>query len=479
MSLLPGRKKNINGSCIGGFLLGINKYISDEKKSAAAEVIKFFTSDYVQKDTITKHFQCFTGLSKLYDDRDTCSVFECGLAKNFQSIERPSSLISSYNSYSKEVITLITNFLYQGKQASDTLQDITKLMNELGLSMGYSPFSLGMFLGLIALIVLVVVVFTVIYISKHKKYLSFFNLDLWIVYLSGVLMTISSGFAYYGYITTTRCYINHILFTLGLTLAYSPLLYNLIVNIPLINKYSEWVRRKKWLLICSMIFIDLLTYSLFIISPYQVDSPSYSRTFYSEKCKMKNESNKKILFSIHICYKIIIYLALCMFIYLEWNLESSYYDIRVLTLTLFFNGMGFCFYVFSLYYTDLSIYSVTFIIIVVFGATNFVNVLVLKIFTDKLNLKIESNLKHANNIRRFTEINGGTNTINSFERGYATSISVQSTNSQRESENPNPNINKECKNIRPKSVMTNNTTTSSAFSFTTIKTCHYASNHYA
>jgi len=474
MSVIPGKKKGINGSCIGGFLIGMNKFISDEKKEAAAEVIRHLTSESVQKSIIIKYFHAFSGLSKLYEEKETCIEFECGLAKKIQGIERPSSLISDYNMYSRKMIDLISNFLYNNKPASETLEEMDKLFSKYGPN--DSSLSFEMLIALIAVFVVIVIVYAFMYISKYKKYLSFLSVDLWNIYIIGVLMVIASGFAFYGNITNNSCYINHILLSLGITLSYIPLIYQLTVNIPLINKFSGWAKRNKKFFMFVLILLEGLTYLFFMSTPYQIQKIHTHTRYNNNKCKSDNTTSRLAMVTLQIIYKFILFIILNILIYLEWNMEMTYYDLRVIITTLILNITEFCL-CFVAQFLEINHYVVYFVSIVFYGLTNIIIFLFFKIFLDKLNLKVETNLDHANKVSKIAENNGPSNQVNSFDRGYAASISVMSTNSVREMDNPYGRM--ESRNIRSKSVMTNNTSTSSTFSFTTIKACHYASNYYS
>ncbi|OUM66701.1 hypothetical protein PIROE2DRAFT_6016 [Piromyces sp. E2] len=130
MSPPPGKNEDVNGSCLGGYLLGINNYISNDRKLASAEIIKFLTSEYVQKEIILKYFKSFSGLFKLYDDPEICSYTDCELIKTIQGIERPSSVIDNYEYYSNKYTDLIAEFLFNNKSINEVLseiEDITKI----------------------------------------------------------------------------------------------------------------------------------------------------------------------------------------------------------------------------------------------------------------------------------------------------------------------------------------------------------------
>jgi len=54
MTILPGIKKGISGTSVVGYNIGIADAISEERKKASLEVLKFITSKDIQKKyTIT------------------------------------------------------------------------------------------------------------------------------------------------------------------------------------------------------------------------------------------------------------------------------------------------------------------------------------------------------------------------------------------------------------------------------------------
>lgn len=93
VSPLPGNTKGISASCIGGLNIGINKFISDERKKQAAEAIKFMTSFETQKYFAIEH-GLTSGIEGIYDDKDVCKVLDCEVLKNMQPIARPITMIN-------------------------------------------------------------------------------------------------------------------------------------------------------------------------------------------------------------------------------------------------------------------------------------------------------------------------------------------------------------------------------------------------
>ncbi|ORX64984.1 periplasmic binding protein-like II, partial [Anaeromyces robustus] len=68
ISLLPNKRENMTSTVLGGYNLGINKYIEDERKLAAIEVLKYLSSEEIQTDIILKKSNLISPLKSLYQD---------------------------------------------------------------------------------------------------------------------------------------------------------------------------------------------------------------------------------------------------------------------------------------------------------------------------------------------------------------------------------------------------------------------------
>jgi len=211
MSPLPGKTEDVNGSCVGGYFLGINNYIPNDRKLASAEVIKFLTSEYVQKEIILKYFRSFSGLYKLYDDSEVCSYTDCELIKNIQGIERPSSIIDNYDYYSSKYTNLISKFLFNNKPINEVLNEIENITKIHYYSIKTSKTGLVFFIILLFLFCSVLFSISLLFIPKDKKNIKFLSVDLWIIYIFGVLLIVASGFTKFGKVTEVNCYLNYIL----------------------------------------------------------------------------------------------------------------------------------------------------------------------------------------------------------------------------------------------------------------------------
>jgi len=85
---------------VDGFYLGICDYIEEERKVAAAEVIKYITSKEVQKEYIINR-KSFSAINELYLEGDTCEHIECDVLNNCRpfSVFKHDSLIYDLDTY--------------------------------------------------------------------------------------------------------------------------------------------------------------------------------------------------------------------------------------------------------------------------------------------------------------------------------------------------------------------------------------------
>ena len=384
ISPFPGRKKGISGSCIGGYLLGINKYISDERKKAAAVVLKYFTSAEFQKKFVIKYYQSYSGMNILYDDEEVCSYVDCKLIKNIQGIERPSAIVDNYESYSNKITNLIFEFLYNGKSVTETLREIDDFTKISYYYIKYSFLNFSIFLILIIEIAIILSIYIII--SKSKKYFNFLSLDLWTIYTIGVLLIVISALTYFGKVTSIKCYLNHIFLSSGLSFSLIPLFYRLLINFPFVNKYTNWIKMHKWVFIGIFLFIEILFSLLMLLSPYYIENIVSLNYKNYNKCKMEKHYKATVLF-FQIINKVIMYICINILIYMEWSIQETIRDVRVLLIMMSLNAITFILFIMSYIITidDYHIsYSIYLCIIILFGFTNYLLPFILRVIHSRL-----------------------------------------------------------------------------------------------
>jgi len=128
-SLLPGKKEGVSGSVIGGYNIGINKYIDEQKKEAAIEAVKFITSYELQKELVM-NYGVISPITKMYEDEDVCKKANCDILKSKQLIARPANGNSNYSAWSEKFRHAIFEYLYGDKDVSTVVEDAEKMLEK-------------------------------------------------------------------------------------------------------------------------------------------------------------------------------------------------------------------------------------------------------------------------------------------------------------------------------------------------------------
>ncbi|OUM63780.1 hypothetical protein PIROE2DRAFT_9645 [Piromyces sp. E2] len=127
VGIIPGAKKGISASNLGGPSVGINIHSDEDKKMAAVEVLKFILSKEVQKKSIIKH-HAFSGIKELYSDEELCSQFPyCELFKNVQLFTRYQFLRPDYVKFSTQFRHYAYEYLYGNKSVTEVLNKINDM----------------------------------------------------------------------------------------------------------------------------------------------------------------------------------------------------------------------------------------------------------------------------------------------------------------------------------------------------------------
>jgi len=335
MTPLPGKKDGISSSCLGGFNIGITKYIDDDKKKAAATVLEYFMSKEVQKKLIM-NFSVMSGVN-IYDDEDSeeiCSVINCDIAKNAQGIVKPFYEDEGFENYSNRIIRYMNSFLYNDQSAESTLEKIDDITRIYQFTFKNTSAATIIFILLCVTLAIVIISSSILFVPKYQRYFEFFGYGLGFIYTFGSVLIICSQFTYYGNFNSARCHLRIGLLLTGVTMVYAPILYRLIVNFPEINKISSWVKRNKYLFISLIIFFTIATCLISLISPFEVRKHLLQNSKNFNECH--STSLVKIISLIQIVYILLMYTLILFLIFIEWNLNKTKEDMRALSL---FMGM--------------------------------------------------------------------------------------------------------------------------------------------
>jgi len=416
-SLLPGKKEGINGSCIHGFNIGISKYISNERINAAIEILKFITSERIQKLIIEK-FNVYSALSNLYDDSEVCSFTNCKFVKEIQSIERPVTKYDDYDRYSSKISKIINNFIHNLISVEETVNEINDITKIYYYSIKSNVLSYIMFVLYMITFFFIILSAVILFIPSLKKYFTFLSVDLWILYTIGSLVFIVSEVTKFGELSNFKCQSSRVMMTSGYTMILIPMLYKLIVNFPQINKYSTWVKNNKYIFISLILCTEFFLNSLYFISPIETVVMSYENSKNYIKCIYTTGFNL-VLTILQISTKFITYISICILIFLEWNIEETYNDIRALTVIMCMDGVLLVLF-FIIHFANINdyvtFYSIHTCIILLFTIINHVYIFVIRIWfesstneksvQDKLEDKLFDLNNNNNNNNNLSDILG-------------------------------------------------------------------------
>ncbi len=124
---LPGNKENVSGGVVIPFSLGICKYISEERKKAAAEFLKFVSLKETQKKIIIDNYM-FSGITEFYDEEEVCSKVACNVIKDsypFSFMNYEEHLFADDN-YHVKYREKLFEYLFNNRSLDDVLNDVAE-----------------------------------------------------------------------------------------------------------------------------------------------------------------------------------------------------------------------------------------------------------------------------------------------------------------------------------------------------------------
>jgi len=418
---LPGKTKDVSGSCFGGSNIAASKYSDPDKQNAALKVIEYVTSKNIQKEFIMK-YNYLSGIYSLYDDEDVCQKLDCELYKSIQPTIRSTMDNDDYDDYSTEFRRQIYKFLYENTDAKEALQGVIDIKHIYNISIVNSTYELLVYILLWIIVAIIAISMIFIFIPLFKFYFVFLSNDLWIISLVGLIMIQCICFTEFGEITLFKCHLRLFLLAIGFSLNMIPILYQLIVNFPDENKISHWIKEHRYFFISIFIFIDIIMNLLLFIKPYKVNEMRVIDGKNFNYCELDDLYSKiiEIVFSF---IKILVFLALLTLIFLEWNLEGTYYDIRFLITAVYIDVLDFIL-ILMVNMFEINNYKTYFIlkevVFIIYTITTYTFLYGYRIFYyfiygDSKN-SIENLNKMSSNIRKYTA-----NNINDSVKKYSSS----------------------------------------------------------
>eukprot|EP00833_Pecoramyces_ruminatium_P016550 jgi/Orpsp1_1/1190582/evm.model.d7180000079904.1 len=261
-TILLGEKEGISGSSLGGYNIGINKNILDEKRDSALEAFKYITSwDTQKRYLINDHV--LSAIKDLYDDQEVCGNIDCNLIKSTQSF---------YNEYDegfyKYFKRYIYDFLFENSSAEEALSKITEIKKIYYITLSPSESYEGLILFIVTLVLGIIMLLSIklLFDPKLTEYFKFLTIDLWLLTILGDLIILSSVFMEYGERTSLKCKLKYVILPIGYNISMAPIIYKIISNSSHKSKFTTMVKDHKKIFISVIIGINIGLSVLLLLS---------------------------------------------------------------------------------------------------------------------------------------------------------------------------------------------------------------------
>jgi len=406
VSPLPGIKEGISGSALIGYNIGIDINIDPTKKMSAIKAVSIMTSREFQKREVLKGL-IISGMTSLYDDEEVCSnIIGCDLYKEVQPIAKPINRTDNYIEYSRKFTHYFYDYLFGNKieTAESVLRKIDDITKIYYMTLDTN---VGLIFFILFLITFILMILSLIFlfIKKYENVFTFLPKFDWIMIMIGIIAITASSFVYFGKLTNFKCHMKNVLFSLGYTFIYCPILHRMIINFPVINKYSLWINHHKKLFFSTLILFDIMLNGLSVLKPYGIKDIIIDEGYNFQICKMKS-SFIIVMTTLLITYKCIMILVLLFIIFIEWNNEVTFFEIRFILTSIYMNIITFLLFI-ILNFVKINNYIYYFIIqesiIYIISISNYIILYGIKLFSLQLYRKHEEFIKKANISESFIE----------------------------------------------------------------------------
>jgi len=383
-SFIPGKKEGVSGSIVIPNNLAINKYISEDRKQAAGEFLRFLALKESQKEYIIGS-SWFSADMELYNDTEVCNKIECDIIKNslpLSFMDNDENIFGN-DEYHKKYRSYMYDYLYDDKPLKDVLkkiEDITKIYT-FSLKTDDSYTGLIIFFMLLLLFTSTIISLVFIFIKTLENRFRFLSKNLWVLTMLGSLILMSSIATLYGEVSNAKCHLRITLINVGFILSICPSLLKLISNFPEFNKISNWFEKNKYVAIIIIMALTVGLCKIFSISTYDLQDINITNKGHYRKCYMKNA------FGIIIYYIVLVYDFLVIFItfgliFMEWNLEDTKLDVRYLATALFMDTLSIILLIVidKISFNDYVLYNVFLaVIILIFSVSNHIFIYLVRI----------------------------------------------------------------------------------------------------
>ncbi|ORX83748.1 hypothetical protein BCR32DRAFT_307857 [Anaeromyces robustus] len=328
ISPMPGHKEGITSSTITSYNIGVKKKIDDKIKDKAIEIVKFLISDEFQKKIVMNGLMPSL-IPRICEDEDVRDKIDCTLFNSIQMCVRKGNNLIHIDEYINTFREYIYEFIYGDKDPSyvlDKVEDISKIYYIVIDNVK----SVGFIYFVMIWVFIAIMGFSLIFlfIENFAPFFKFLSDDFWIIQVLGSIITLAASFEQLNAVDINKCYLKFISISLGLTLSLIPISHKLIVSFPASTKFVIWVNRHKYCYLLFFILIDMLIFCSFYFEIYEIENVVVFDHKNFQRCKLTYISGY-IVIIIEFLYKLFIFLLILLLSFIDWNIYSIYYDLRL------------------------------------------------------------------------------------------------------------------------------------------------------
>ena len=342
MSNLPGMTEDVTGTILTGYNVGILNNISEEKLKAAIEVIKFLILKDTQKQFVLQRM-IISAISSIYDDDEFCAILgDCELYRDPQPIVKPVDVAKDFNQYATSITNYFYEYLYGDKDISVALKSMGDLTKMYKIDVGTKETSIGLITVIVFSITMVIMASSLVLLLSEKKKMLFIFLPkpLWCLIILGILCISSVAFTKLGEVTSIKCHMSNVLFSVGYVFIYTPILFRLLIAYPEENDISKWINNNKYIFISIITSINLVLNGLTLVKNYDIEKIIINEGENFQKCDMNNKFSVVMMTAV-ITYNVALFLLILPLIFIEWNLKRSLMDLRFVMSSIYMNVITF------------------------------------------------------------------------------------------------------------------------------------------
>jgi len=294
----------------------------------------YLTSKEVQRK-VAKDYLFFSPIPSLYNEEEVCKELDCEFFKSAQLISRPINITDDYNLYSSKFRNYIFEYLYGNRTVSDVLKDIENLTKVYYLSLSFNDsFNITIFFILFIISSLMIGSLIFLHVRKYEPYFKFLLKKEWYMFIFGLVSMLWNFYYEMEKTTRLRCHLNKHFTSFIFYCIFIPILRKLIACFPEENKVSEWINHHKSIFLISFIIVDEFLISLILFNPYDVQKFTFKDGKTIEECKINNGVSIFFLILSGLI-KLFVILAICLLIFLEWNVSTIRKDVKVMSIALY------------------------------------------------------------------------------------------------------------------------------------------------